>query len=121
MSATVASLDVRCGLLWGDARVRDPGLREPWRPRSVSLLYRSGRARPFGKIELDATDAASPAGSYCRLQLADPAGAYVIFTNRTMSLYFRKSTGGATRLAGQFDASGMATSANLYTAYVTSI
>jgi RHS repeat-associated protein len=88
-------------------------------PRSVALLYRSGRAKPYGRVSLDATDATGTTTAF-RLRLMDPSGVYVTFTNDSTSLYFAKASSGATRVVGEFDAGAIATSAKLYTAYVTS-
>jgi RHS repeat-associated protein len=89
-------------------------------PRSVTLLYRSGRALPFGKVELDVTDATASTGWTFRLQLRDPSGTFVTFSNGTQAVYFARKSVGATRVAAQFDASTIPTSARVYTAEVTS-
>jgi YD repeat-containing protein len=88
-------------------------------PRSVTLLYRSGRAKPMGRLALDVTDANTAVTSF-RLQLADPNGSYVTFANNSTSLFFAKNTAGSTRIAAEFDANAIPTSAKQYTAYVTS-
>jgi RHS repeat-associated protein len=90
-------------------------------PRSVTLLYRSGRAKPMGRLALDVSDATSGVTSF-RLQLTDPNGSYQMFSNGTTSLYFARNTGAgqATRIVAEFDATSILTSAKLYTAYVTS-
>jgi hypothetical protein len=86
-------------------------------PRSVALLYRSGRARPYGRVTLDVSAQTGTTTAY-RLQLVDPNGANVQFTNGQTSLYFAKS-GPGTRVVGEFDASLIPTSAKLYTVNVT--
>jgi RHS repeat-associated protein len=91
-------------------------------PRSVTLLYRSGRARPFGRLSLDVRDTSSTVTSF-RLQIADPNGGLQVFSNGTTSLYFTRDTAAGqqpTRLVAEFDASTIPTSAKLYTASVTS-
>jgi RHS repeat-associated protein len=88
-------------------------------PRSVTLLYRSGRASPYGRVTLGAIDGNASVTSF-RLQLADPNGVNVTFTNGATSLFFARKSGDTTRLAAEFDASTIATSAGLYTASVTS-
>ncbi|HEX5071904.1 MAG TPA: RHS repeat-associated core domain-containing protein [Gemmatimonadaceae bacterium] len=88
-------------------------------PRSVALLYRSGRAKPYGRVSFDVTDATGTTTAF-RLQVKDPAGTYVNFTNDTTALFFAKNTNGPTRVVAEFDAGAIATSAKLYTAYVTS-
>jgi RHS repeat-associated protein len=90
-------------------------------PRSVTVLYRSGRAKPYGRVTFDVTDASTPAGSFFKLQLTDPNGSYVTFTNGTQAVYFTKSIAPSTLVIAEFDASAIATSAKVYTAYVTSI
>jgi hypothetical protein len=90
-------------------------------PRSVTLLYRSGRARPMGRVTLDVRDTSSAVTSF-RLMLTDPNGALQTFSNGSTSLYFARNTttGQPTRLVAEFDANNIPTSAKLYTAYVTS-
>jgi YD repeat-containing protein len=88
-------------------------------PRSVGLLYRSGRAKPTGRVTLDVTDATGTTTAF-KLQLADPNGANKTFTNGSTSLYFVKASSGATHVVADFDAATIPTSASLYTAYVTS-
>jgi RHS repeat-associated protein len=88
-------------------------------PRSVTVLYRSGRANPYGRLQLGAIDGNASVTSF-RLQLTDPFGANVTFTNGATSLFFARKTSDTTRLAAQFDASAIPTSARLYTAAVTS-
>lgn len=90
-------------------------------PRSVTLLYRSGSASPYGKLTLDASSSTAPAGSTFRLQLVDQNGAYVTFTNGTQALYFARNTTGPTRIVAQFKADSIPTSARLYTARVSTI
>jgi RHS repeat-associated protein len=97
-------------------------------PRAVSILYRSGRAKPLGKLTLNVLDANAAAGSSFRLQLTDANGSFITFSNGSTSVFFAKNTdpaviplGGSTRIAAHFDASGLPTGARLYTAYVTSV
>ena len=87
-------------------------------PRSVTLLYRSGRAFPHGTLTLDVSDPQATATSF-RLKLRDSTGAYVTFSNNTQELYFARNTSGATRIVAQFAAASIPTSAQLYTAEVT--
>jgi RHS repeat-associated protein len=87
-------------------------------PRSVSLLYRSGQAKPYGRLMLDVYPAQSGPTSF-QLQLQNPNGANITFTNGSQSLYFIRDTLRGTRIAAEFDASTIVTSAGLYTAYVT--
>jgi RHS repeat-associated protein len=86
-------------------------------PRSVALLYRSGRAKPYGRVTLDVTPRTGTTTAY-RLQLVDPNGANVQFTNGSTSLFFANGVLG-TRVVGEFDASLIPTSARLYTVNVT--
>lgn len=88
-------------------------------PRSVTLLYRSGRAFPFGTVTLDASDPYGTATKF-RLKLKDANGAYVTFSNNATELYFSRNTtsGQSTRLVAQFKATTIPTSAALYTAEV---
>jgi RHS repeat-associated protein len=87
-------------------------------PRSVALQYRSGRAKPYGRVTLDVTDRQFGSATSFQLQLQNPAGANVTFTNGAQVVYFARATTGPTRVAAEFDASAVATSAGLYTAYV---
>jgi hypothetical protein len=87
-------------------------------PRFVTLRYRSGRAKPYGRLALDAIEA-NPAITAMRLQLRYPNGSYVTFTNGSTSLFFARKTTGPTRLMAEFDAGALPTSANLYTADIT--
>jgi RHS repeat-associated protein len=90
-------------------------------PRSVTLLYRSGRAKPMGRLALDVSDGNTAVTSF-HLQLTDPNGSYLTFSNGTTSLFFTRNTasGHPTRIVAEFDATSILTSAQLYTAYVTS-
>ena len=90
-------------------------------PRSVTLLYRSGSAYPHGTLSLDASSATAPAGSTFRLQLLDPNGSTVTFSNGAQALHFVRNASGPTRIVAQFDATQIPTSARLYTAYVSTI
>jgi RHS repeat-associated protein len=88
-------------------------------PRSVTLLYRSGRARPYGRLQLGAIDGNASTTSF-RLQLTDANGVNVTFSNGATSLFFAKKTADTTRIAAEFNASAIPTSGRLYTAAVTS-
>ena len=89
-------------------------------PRSVTLLYRSGRAKPYGRLQLGAIDGNASVTSF-RLQLTDSAsGANVVFTNNSTSLFFVKKPGDTTRIVAEFDAAAIPTSARRYMASVTS-
>jgi RHS repeat-associated protein len=90
-------------------------------PRSVTLLYRSGRAYPHGTLTLDASSSTAPTGSTFRLQLVDQNGGYVTFTNGAQALYFARATSGPTRIVAQFKADTIPTSARLYTARVSTM
>jgi RHS repeat-associated protein len=87
-------------------------------PRSVSLLYRSGQAKPYGRVMLEVYPAQSGTTSF-QLQLQNANGVNVNFTNGSQFLHFTRDTLRGTRMAAEFDASTIATSASLYTAYVT--
>jgi len=89
-------------------------------PRSVTLRYRSGRAKPYGRLALDLIEA-NPSISAMRLRLRYPNGSYVTFTNGATSLYFARNTTGPTRVMAEFDATAIPTSANIYAAEVTSL
>jgi RHS repeat-associated protein len=89
-------------------------------PRSVTVRYRSGRAKPYGRIALDLIEA-NPTIAAMRLRLRYPNGSYVTFMNGSTSLYFARNTSGPTRVMAEFDASTIPTSANLYTSEVTSL
>lgn len=89
--------------------------------RSLTLLHRSGRAYPHGKLALDVTDANAQSGSTFKLQLIDPNGSYVTFTNGSQSIFFARNSTGATRIAAQFNATSIPTSAKTYTAYVSTM
>lgn len=82
--------------------------------RSVSLLYRSGRAHPFGKAELDAP-AAGPAGTRIQLQLKRADGSLVTWTNGATALYYQANADLATHLVAEFDASTLSTGRYSYT------
>jgi RHS repeat-associated protein len=89
-------------------------------PRSVTLLYRSGRAYPHGNITLDVADPDAPASF--KLRLRHENGAYVTFTNGQTSVYVARAASGTTRLAAQFNpGNSIPTSAKLYTVQVTSV
>lgn len=91
--------------------------------RGVTLMYRSGRAHPLGTVQLDATDpSGTPADSAISLKVHTGSGGAVTFTNGSTELFFDNTltTGGVTRLAGQFDASSLGTGAYVDTAIVTS-
>jgi RHS repeat-associated protein len=87
--------------------------------RSLSLQYRSGRARPMGRVELNATYPGAPAGLRVALQLTYPSGGYVTFPNGSQTLYFQSSGSTTTRLVTEWDATGIATGRYLYGAIVT--
>jgi RHS repeat-associated protein len=88
-------------------------------PRSVALQYRSGWAKPYGRVTLDVSDVQFGSATAFQLQLQDANGANVTFANGSRYVYFTKASGGPTRVTAEFDASGIGTSAGLYTAYVT--
>lgn len=84
-------------------------------PRSVTLLYRSSQARPMGFVQIDATDNTGPAPDVMSIRLKRPDGTWVTFTNGSQELFYADSALGTSRLAAQFDASGLATGDSNYT------
>ena len=84
-------------------------------PRTVALLYRSGRAHPFGKVELDAP-AVGPAGTRLQLQLKRPDGSLVTWTNGATALFYQANANLPTHLVAEFDASNIPTGRYSYTA-----
>jgi RHS repeat-associated protein len=88
-------------------------------PRSVTLMYRSGQARPLGRVEIDATDPSPTPAEKMSLRLLRPNQQWVTFTNGQQELFFAGG-GGTVRLVAQFEASDMVTGAHNFTAVVTS-
>lgn len=88
-------------------------------PRSLSLLYASGMAAPTVTVQVDATDTLSTTTvSKMSLRLRSQAtGAFVTFTTGTQEIVYAAARG-TSRLAAQFDASGLATGAHMYDAVV---
>lgn len=86
--------------------------------RSISLVYRSRRAHPYGKVEIDVRDASAPSGATFLFQLQDPGNNLVTFTNGSPTLYVRANTSGTTRIAAEFDAIAIPTGRYGYTVTV---
>jgi RHS repeat-associated protein len=83
-------------------------------PRSVTLIYRSSQAQPMGFVQVDATDITSPAPDRMSIRLQRPDQTWVTFTNGSQEI-FHAAGAGTSRLAVQFDASGLGTGAYSYT------
>jgi RHS repeat-associated protein len=86
--------------------------------RGVTLVYRSDRANPRGLVEIDATDAAWNTVTQYSLRLRRPDLSFVQFTGGRDTVFFNAESSAWTRLAVQFDASGLATQAYSYTAVI---
>lgn len=89
-------------------------------PRSITVVYSSARADPRVLVEVDATDASATPPDKMSIALLDGAGAAVRLTNGGTENFYAAGTSQALRLAGQFDASGLATGAYTYTVRVRS-
>ncbi|HET7584034.1 MAG TPA: RHS repeat-associated core domain-containing protein [Gemmatimonadaceae bacterium] len=90
-------------------------------PRSVSLAYASEMAAPTGFIALDVDANSTTAPSQMSLKLKRPDGSFVplkLANGSTTTELFYSAGSGVTRLAAQFDASGLTTGAYTYTAVV---
>jgi RHS repeat-associated protein len=99
-----------------------PTYRSIDRERGVTLLYRSDRVRPIATVHFDALDASvQPVEKYSLLiKRADGSTQTLRYDSTTAPELFYQGGGGTTRLAAQFDASGLATGAYSYTAVVRS-
>ena len=90
-------------------------------PRSATLLYRSGRARPMGIVELETSASGTPAPLYYELRLRRASDNQpVTFTNGQQVLYVQRHAG-RQRLTMQFDASALSTGSHDYIAKVTGV
>lgn len=90
-------------------------------PRSATLVYSSAQAHPMGLVQVDATDPSARPAQQLGLSLQRSDGTLVTFTNDSTELRFTGPGAGATaRLAGQFDATALATGVYHYTAIVKS-
>jgi RHS repeat-associated protein len=87
--------------------------------RSVTLVYSRAQAVPRGLVQVDALDNSSNPPNTMSLRLQRPDQSWVTFTNNTTELFFASGFG-VSRLAAQFDASGLATGAYDYSAVVRS-
>lgn len=97
--------------------------------RSLTLWYSSAQAAPIATVLMDMSDGSQPAPQKLSLQLNGPVGSTahsVAFTNGSAELFFQYPTYSPNalapllRLAGQFDATSMATGAYSYTATLSS-
>jgi RHS repeat-associated protein len=89
-------------------------------PRAITLAYRSSQAKATGVIQLDVRDTSAIKADKISLKLKRPDGSFVTFTNGTTELFFQANSPDWMRLAAQFDAGALGTSAYNYTAVVTS-
>lgn len=88
-------------------------------PRSLGLIYRSGRVWPVGTVIVDARDTTSKTVSKLSIQLKTAAGALVTQFGGRQEVFYSYQPGVNNRLEAQFDASGLSTGAYPYTAIVT--
>jgi RHS repeat-associated protein len=89
-------------------------------PRSATLAYSSAQARPMGLVYADVKDVSARPPQKFSLALQQPGGGAVTFTNGTTELFFTRADASTRRLAGQFDATGLASGVYVYTAVVKS-
>lgn len=79
-------------------------------PRSATLVYSSAQAHPMGVVQVNAVDGSVRAPQKMSLQVIDASSRFTTFTNGSTELFFAPGTPHTyVRLAGQFDASGLAT------------
>jgi len=96
------------------ARYTTPAYVSLDQTRAVTLVYRSSQARPTGVVQVDVTDNTAPAPGMMSIRLQRPDQTWVTFTNGSQEIFY-SSGAGSTRLAAQFDASGLVTGAYDYT------
>lgn len=89
-------------------------------PRSLALVYSSAQARPMAVVQVVAQDRSARPAQVMSLSLLRPNNSLVDFTNGKRELFFATADSLPKRLAGQFDATGLATGIYRYTAVVTS-
>jgi len=89
--------------------------------RSATLVYSSALAHTMGLVQVDVTDSSARHSQKFSLQLKQSNGSAVTFTTGTTELFFKQDTALSTRLAGQFDATSLATGVLLDTVIVKSI
>jgi YD repeat-containing protein len=88
--------------------------------RNLTLMFANAQARPTGFLQVDVTDnSTSDRPTRVSLRVRHPNGSWVTFTNGLQEVFYQ-SVWGTLRVAGQWDASGIATGAYSYTAVVTS-
>jgi RHS repeat-associated protein len=88
-------------------------------PRSVTLTYSSATASPRVTVVVDAYDNSTTAPSKMSIRILNPNQTIVTQTNGLQETFFVGGTG-KSRLAAQFDASGLATGAYDYLVAVKS-
>jgi RHS repeat-associated protein len=88
-------------------------------PRSVTLVYRRNQAMPNALVQVDVTDNVSPAPDKMSIRLQRPDQSWVTFNTGSQEIFYVGGLG-TSRLAAQFDASGLATGAYNYTVVVRS-
>ncbi len=86
--------------------------------RGVTLVYRSGRAHPIGRVALTVSDASRTLPTSYSLKVRKGDGSFVTFLNGRTELSFQPKA--PTALVGEFDVSAMDTRRIKYTAVVTS-
>ena len=79
-------------------------------PHSVQLIYRSAQAKAVGVVQVDAKDSSSVNPTKLSIQLRN----YSTGVNVTSERFYRDTTHGVSRLATQFDASGLTTGSYTY-------
>jgi RHS repeat-associated protein len=88
-------------------------------PRSVTLVYRSNQARAMGFVQVNVGDVSTVKADKTSLRLKRPDGSFVTFTNDSTELFWVGDAGNTGRLAGQFDASSLATGVHNYSLVLT--
>ena len=88
-------------------------------PHSVQLLYRSAQAKPMGLVQVDVRDTSHTNPVKLSIRLQNSSGVNVTFTNGSTELFYawtaHPADSNVSRLAAQFDASGLVTGAYNYT------
>jgi RHS repeat-associated protein len=98
-----------------------PAYRSMDQDRSLTVTYRSGQAAPVATVTVDARDTNTTlTASTLSLKILDGSNQPVMMRTGRTETFFTNQQNAWVRLAGQFDASGLATGAYAYTAVVTS-
>lgn len=88
-------------------------------PRSVALVYRSSQADPWPVVQVDSRDDSPTPANKMSIGLKRPNGTWVNLVGGQTEVFYQRGAGDS-RMAVQFDASGLATGAHDYTVVVRS-